>query len=116
MTSYKRPVTLSPEETYLDDPSDEEDCKTQSNESRLKESALKKLLSLLKSDCVPRKLNGEPNIRSAFRFNVKDLSGRYHEGGVTQLTSASWQISRFHNTIEDWFRYSSRTVEVNLYD
>jgi hypothetical protein len=26
------------------------------------------------------------------------------EGGVTQLTSTSWQISRFH-AIEDWFRY-----------
>jgi hypothetical protein len=38
------------------------------------------------------------------------------EGGVSQLTSASWQISRFHNAIEDWFRYKGRTFEVNLYD
>lgn len=38
------------------------------------------------------------------------------EGGVTQLTSASWQISRFHNAIEDWFRCKGRTFEVNQYD
>lgn len=29
-------------------------------------------------ECIPSELNGEPNIRSAFRFNVKDLSGRYY--------------------------------------
>ncbi|KAJ5607201.1 hypothetical protein N7537_003820 [Penicillium hordei] len=29
-------------------------------------------------DSVPTKLNGEPNIRSVFRFNVEDLSGRYY--------------------------------------
>jgi hypothetical protein len=38
------------------------------------------------------------------------------EGGVTQLTSASWQISRFHNAFEDWFRYKDRTFEVDIYD
>jgi hypothetical protein len=34
------------------------------------------------------------------------------EGGVTQLTSTSCQISRFHNAIEDWFRYKDRTFDV----
>jgi hypothetical protein len=38
------------------------------------------------------------------------------EGGVTQLTSASWQIARFHNAIEDWFRYNGRTFDVKIYD
>ncbi|KAJ5152476.1 hypothetical protein N7492_009756 [Penicillium capsulatum] len=38
------------------------------------------------------------------------------EGGVTQLTSACWQISRFHNAIEDWFQYMGRAFEVNIYD
>jgi hypothetical protein len=38
------------------------------------------------------------------------------EGGVTQLSSVCWQISRFHNAIEDWFRYKGRTFEVNMYD
>ena len=38
------------------------------------------------------------------------------EGGVTQLSSVSWQISRFHYAIEDWFRYKGRTFEVNKYD
>lgn len=27
-------------------------------------------------NCPPRKLSGRPNIRSDFRFNLKDLSGR----------------------------------------
>lgn len=38
------------------------------------------------------------------------------EGGVTQLTSACWQISQFHNAIEDWFRFKGRTFEMNIYD
>ena len=38
------------------------------------------------------------------------------EGGVTQLTSASWQTTRFYNAIEDWFRYNGRTFDVKLYD
>ncbi|KAL6232751.1 hypothetical protein BDW75DRAFT_12336 [Aspergillus navahoensis] len=37
-------------------------------------------------------------------------------GGVTQLTSASWQITRFHDAIEDWFRYKGRTFDVKIYD
>ncbi|OQE71134.1 hypothetical protein PENNAL_c0111G02955 [Penicillium nalgiovense] len=168
MTSHKRPVTLSPEESYLDDSSDEDDgeweritrdpVKRVAFERKCLEDELtdQKRVILLQDnpssrshcrfwDCISRKLNGEPNIRSAFRFNVKDLSGRYYEpnkyyhvscmeqifpdlsalvergillmeGGVTQLTSASWQISRFHNAIEDWFRCKGRTFEVNQYD
>ncbi|OKO89278.1 hypothetical protein PENSUB_13813 [Penicillium subrubescens] len=146
MTSHKRPLTVSPEESYLDNPSDE-DCSeweriTQDPAKRVAfereciedELTNQRRVILLQDnpssrshcrfwDCVPRKLNGEPNIRSAFRFNVKDLSGRYYErgvlqmeGGVAQLTSASWQISRFHNAIEDWFRYKGRTFEVKIYD
>ena len=38
------------------------------------------------------------------------------DGGVAQLTSASWQTTRFHNAIEDWFRYNGRTFDVKLYD
>lgn len=38
------------------------------------------------------------------------------DGGVTQLTSASWQTTRFHNAIEDWFRYNGRTFDVKIYD
>lgn len=38
------------------------------------------------------------------------------EGVVTYLTTASWQISRFHNAVEGCFRYKGRTVEVNIYD
>ena len=38
------------------------------------------------------------------------------EGGVTQLTSASWQTTRFYNAIKDWFRYNGRTFDVKLYD
>ena len=38
------------------------------------------------------------------------------EGGVTQLTSASWQTTRFYNAIEDWFRYNGRTFDVKIYD
>ncbi|KAF7597015.1 hypothetical protein BBP40_011381 [Aspergillus hancockii] len=82
---------------------------------------------------------------SAFRFTAKDLSGRYYEpnkyyhitcmgqmfpdlsaliergvlrmeGGVTQLTAASWQTTRFHNAIEDWFRYKGCAFGVKIYD
>ena len=38
------------------------------------------------------------------------------EGGINQLTEFSWKISRFHNAIEDWFRYDGRTYDVKLYD
>lgn len=38
------------------------------------------------------------------------------EGGVTQLSLVCWQTSRFHNAIEDWFRYKGRTFEVSMYD
>ncbi|KAE8397203.1 hypothetical protein BDV37DRAFT_65329 [Aspergillus pseudonomiae] len=154
MTSQKRPASLSSEETYFDDPSDE---KVDSEWEKIKQDPAKRVaferrcieheltnekrVIILQDnpstrshcrfwECIPTKLNGEPNIRSAFRFNVKDLSGRsyepnkyYHvscieqifpdlaaliehrylrmDGGVTQMTSASWQISRFHNAIED---------------
>lgn len=170
MSSHRRPklVALSLEETYSDDPLDDDDSEweriTQDPVKRVAferkciedDLTIKERVIILQEnpssrshcrfwDCVPRKLNGEPNIRSAFRFNVKDLSGRYYEpnkyyhvscmeqifpdlsallerevlqmeGGVTQLTSACWQISRFHNAIEDWFRYKGRTFEVNIYD
>ncbi|KAE8334737.1 hypothetical protein BDV24DRAFT_172016 [Aspergillus arachidicola] len=175
MEAIKRPASLSSEETYFDDPHDEEvdsewEKITQDPAKRVAfergciehELTNEKRVILLKDnpstrshcrfwECIPAKLNGEPNIRSAFRFNVKDLSGRYYEsnkychvscieqifpdlaaliergdlrmdGGVTQMTSASWQISRFHDAIEDWFRYKgcsfdwnrkSNTAEVN---
>lgn len=32
------------------------------------------------------------------------------------MSSVSWQISRFHNAIKDWFRYNGRTFEANMYD
>jgi hypothetical protein len=35
---------------------------------------------------------------------------------VSQLAEASWQISRFHDVTEDWFRYKSRTFDVKIYD
>ena len=38
------------------------------------------------------------------------------EGGITQLTSASWQTTRFHDAIEDWFHYNGRTFDVKIYD
>ena len=38
------------------------------------------------------------------------------EGGVTQLTSASWQTTHFHNTIEDWFCYNGCTFDVKIYN
>lgn len=38
------------------------------------------------------------------------------DGGVTQMTSASWQISRFHNAIENWFRYKGCSFDVKTYD
>lgn len=37
------------------------------------------------------------------------------EGGITQLTPASWQISRFHDAVEDWFRYKGRAFNVKIY-
>lgn len=99
MTSHKRPVSLSPEETYLDDPSDEDSEWERITQDPVKRVAFErkciedeltdqKRVILLQAnpssrshcrfwDCIPRKLNGEPNIRSAFRFNVKDLSSRY---------------------------------------
>ena len=101
MTSHKRPIILSPKETYLDDPSDEDDSewegitkdpvKRVAFERKCIEDELtdeERVILLQENpssrshcrfwDCVPRKPNGEPNIRSAFRFNVKDLSGRYY--------------------------------------
>lgn len=38
------------------------------------------------------------------------------EGGVTQLTPASWQIARFHGAIEDWLRYHGCAFDVKIYD
>ncbi|CAG8008601.1 unnamed protein product [Penicillium salamii] len=165
MTSQRRPATLLPEETYIDDHSDETNTEwekiTQDSvvfERECIEDDLteQKRVILLQENpssrshcrywgCVPTKLNGEPNIRSAFRFNLKDVSGRYYEpnqyyhvscleqiypdlgalvergamkmeGGVNHLNSASWKLSRFHNAIEDWFRYNGRTFEVKAYD
>ena len=98
MTSQKRPATLLPEETYIDDHSDETNTEwekiTQDSvvfERECIEDDLteQKPVILLQENpssishcrywgCVPTKLNGEPNIRSAFRFNLKDVSGRYY--------------------------------------
>lgn len=98
MTSQKRPATLLPEETYIDDHSDETNTEwekiTQDSvvfERECIEDDLteQKRVILLQENpssrshcrywgCVPTKLNGEPNIRSAFRFNLKDVSGRYY--------------------------------------
>ncbi|KAL4934995.1 hypothetical protein BDV06DRAFT_140442 [Aspergillus oleicola] len=170
MASQKRPPSLSSEKTFSDDASDSSDgdsewekiaqdpVKRLAFERKCIEDELtneKRVIILQDNpstrshcrfwECIPTKLNGEPNIRSAFRFNVKDLSGRYYEpnkyyhvscmeqifpdlpaliergvlqmeGGVTQLTSASWQISRFHDAIEDWFHYKGRTFDVKTYD
>lgn len=103
MAAHKRPATISLEETYFDDPSDEVDSEWERiTEDPVKRVAFErkciedeltdeKRLILLQDnpstrshcrfwDCIPTKLNGEPNIRSAFRFNVKDLSGRYYGG------------------------------------
>jgi hypothetical protein len=101
MTSHKRPVTPSSEETYFDHPLDEDESeweritqdpiKRVAFERKCIEDELtdeKRVILLQENpsssshcrfwDCVPRKLYGKPNIRSAFRFNVKDLSGRYY--------------------------------------
>ena len=103
MSDHKRPVTISLEETYFNDPSDkvdseweritEDPVKRVAFEQRCIEDELtdEKRLILLQDNpstrshcrfwnCIPTKLNGEPNIRSVFRFNVKDLSGRYYGG------------------------------------
>lgn len=51
-----------------------------------------------------------------------DMSALIHrgvlrmEGGITQLTPASWQISRFHDAVEDWFRYKGHACNVKIYD
>lgn len=101
MAAHKRPATISLEETYFDDPSDEVDSEWERiTEDPVKRVAFErkciedeltdeKRLILLQDnpstrshcrfwDCIPTKINREPNIRSAFRFNVKDLSGRYY--------------------------------------
>ncbi|KAL5335627.1 hypothetical protein BJX70DRAFT_374646 [Aspergillus crustosus] len=146
MTSQKRPASLPSEETYFDDPVDEEvdsewekitqdPVKRVAFERRCIKDKLmneKRVIILqdnpsTRSHCrfweyIPTKLNRKPNIRSAFCFNIKDLSGRYYEpnkyyhvscmeqifpdlaaliergvlqmeGGVTQLTSASWRAT-----------------------
>lgn len=103
MAAHKRPATISLEETNFDDHSDEVDSEWERiTEDPVKRVAFErkciedeltdeKRLILLQGnpstrshcrfwDCIPTKLNGEPNIRSAFRFNVKDLSGRYYGG------------------------------------
>lgn len=101
MASQKRPASLSSKETFSDDPSDEGDSewekitqdpvKRVAFERRCIEDELtneKRVIILQDNpstrshcrfwECIPTKLNGEPNIRSAFRFNVKELSGRYY--------------------------------------
>lgn len=91
MTSHKRPLTLSPEETYLDecervtqDPFKRVAFERKFIEDELKDE--KRVIFLQETpsssihcrfwDCVPSELLRKPNIRSAFRLNVKDLSGR----------------------------------------
>ncbi|KAJ5370336.1 uncharacterized protein N7496_006428 [Penicillium cataractarum] len=101
MTSHKRPVT------YFDDPLDEEEnpVKRVAFESECIEDELtdQKRVTLLQEnpsissnccfwDCVPCKLYRKPNIRSAFHFNVKDLSGRYYEPNKYYHVSCIEQI------------------------
>ncbi|KAJ5253723.1 hypothetical protein N7524_010903 [Penicillium chrysogenum] len=165
MTSRKRPATASPVETCIYNHSDEADSEWEDimqdpvafeRECIEDDITEQKRVILLQENpssrshcrywgCVPTKLNGEPNIRSAFRLNLKDISGRYYEpnqyyhvscleqiypdlgvlvergamqieGGFNQQTEISWKISRFHNAIEDWFRYKGRTFEMKTYD
>ncbi|ODM16073.1 hypothetical protein SI65_08507 [Aspergillus cristatus] len=103
MAAHRRPATISLDEAYFDDPSDEvgseweriieDPVKRVAFERKCIEDELtdeKRLILLQQNpstrshcrfwDCIPTKLNGEPNIRSAFHFNVKDLSGRYYGG------------------------------------
>lgn len=107
MVSHKTPDTHSAEETYFDDPWDE----VNSEWEKAKQAPVKRLafereciedefskqkrVMLLEEnssrrshcrswDCVPTTLSGERNIRSAFRFNLKDVSGRYN-GKSSQL-------------------------------
>lgn len=98
MAAHKRPATISLEETYFDDPPNEVDSEWERiTEDPVKQVAFerkciedkltdKKQLILLQESpstrshchfwgCIPTKLNREANNRSAFCFNVKDLSG-----------------------------------------
>ncbi|KAL2698090.1 hypothetical protein AAEP93_010800 [Penicillium crustosum] len=101
------PVTLSPEETYIDEWKRiaQDEVKRVAFERKCIEDALtdeKRVILLQENpssrshcrfwDCVPTKLNGEPNIRSAFRFNVKDFSGRYYEPNKFYHVSCMEQI------------------------
>ncbi|KAE8553417.1 hypothetical protein EYB25_004799 [Talaromyces marneffei] len=96
-------------------------------------------------NCPPRIITCMPNIRSDFRFNLKDLSGQhyqpnqyYHitcmehifldlsplvrngqlkmEGGITSVNRFCWSVERFHSAIEDWFEYAGRTFDVKCYE
>ncbi|KAJ5288141.1 hypothetical protein N7478_003827 [Penicillium angulare] len=136
MTSHKRPrqVTLSSEETHSDDPLDDTDSEWERiTEDPVKRVAFerkciedeltnqKRVILLQENpsrrshcrfwDCVPRKLNGEPNIRSAFRFNVKDLSGRYYVVEPNKY----YHVSCMEQIFPD-LSSLGRTFEVDIYD
>ncbi|KAL3456097.1 hypothetical protein BJX64DRAFT_281593 [Aspergillus heterothallicus] len=140
MTSQKRPTSQSLEETYFDDPPDDAGYEweeiTQDPVKRVAfvrrcievELTDEKRVIILQDnpstrshccfwECIPYKLNGEPNIRSAFRFNVKDLSGSlepnkyYHVTCMEQIfpdlaalidRGVFWKITCFHDAIEIW--------------
>ena len=101
MVSHKTPDTHSGEETYFDDPQD----KVNSEQEKAKQALVKRLaferecikdefskqkrVMLLEEnssrrshyrsqDYVLTTLSGEPNIRSTFRFNLKDVSSQYN--------------------------------------
>ncbi|KAK6810476.1 hypothetical protein RU639_013750 [Aspergillus parasiticus] len=108
MTSQKRLASLSSEETYFDDPSDDE----------VDVSTICKTLFQISQGLEPNKYYHVSCIEQIF----PDLAALIErgdlrmDGGVTQMTSASWQISRFHNAIEDWFRYKGRSFDAKTYD
>ena len=37
------------------------------------------------------------------------------EGGITSVNSFCWSEERFHNAIEDWFKYADHTFDVKYY-
>lgn len=82
MISQKRPTSLSSEETYFDDPPDEE---VDSEWEKITQDPAKRVA--FERWCTEHKLTNEkrviilqdnPSTRSHCRFNVKDLSGRYY--------------------------------------
>ncbi|KAJ5231014.1 hypothetical protein N7489_011722 [Penicillium chrysogenum] len=125
MASHKRPATLSTEETYLDDPWNEVNSEWEkTTQDPVKRRTFER--ECIEDDFTKQfQLEGQPNQYyhvSCMEQIFPDLSTLVQRGilqmggGVNQLTEASWQVSRFHNAIEDWFRYNGRTFDVKIYD